>query len=503
MRSGCVLVLFILSLCLAQPPKNESKSFRGRVYDDETGIPAAAAEITLVEEVYGTRTFIGKAITNERGAFAFAGVHLGSYSLYVKKAGFLTKTVVELAPGRDIVVRLERVVTVSGRVLDGAGRVLENALIAVTSKSYAYGEVALVSAGLARTDNQGLYRVSGLPPGQYYVRASCEGYETLLYPSASGPTGAQEIDLMAGTQRREINFRLERARRFKVSGHLMDAETNSPARAAFLRAYRADPVTDTFANGFVHEGQFRIEGMEPGRYFLRFDWVGATNNVTRTVVFPFEMSGADQTDVVLTAMRRATISGHVRTGKHQIPKSITVTLLPSAAAINAHVGGNYGRSAEIREDGMFRMTGVEAGEYRLGIHSGAPPSFFVTERNLTVDGTASITGADIELDFSAGSVVGRAVDSTREIIPSAMVVLQSIDVEKRSANQYRHILRASKNGEFAITGVVPGDYFLFVWRRDPGLIGDPALFATASERASRLRVPRGGTIFRNATTLPK
>jgi hypothetical protein len=322
----------------------------------------------------------------------------------------------------------------------------------------------------------------------------------VLYPSASALANAKSFDLAAGSDLRDIGFRLNSAPQFTISGQLMDAKTKGPAGAAFVGASSADLALTTFVEGTVRDGRFQIDGLKPDRYFLKFDWVRPGNSVKRTVIFPFEMGNADQTDVVLTAMPPVTVTGHVRTGKHPMPKTIAVTLLPSAEAISAHVGGNVG-STEIRADGTFTMTGVEAGEYRLGIHSAFPPRFFVKERTLTIDGSGPITGADLVLDFSAGSVVGRALDSAGKIIPSATVVLQSTDVEKRLIGQYRHIQRASMSGEYEITGVVPGDYLLFVWKGHPGLIGDPDLFAEASEEAIRLRVPAGATVSQNAVEM--
>ena len=125
MRSSCVLALFMFSLGSAQPQKSASVSFHGIVYADE----------------------VGKTTTDERGGFAFVQLHPGRYSLYAEKAGFLTETAAEITPGADIVVRFKRAATVSGRVIDMDGGALKDVIVEVTSRSYAYGRVTLVSAG--------------------------------------------------------------------------------------------------------------------------------------------------------------------------------------------------------------------------------------------------------------------------------------------------------------------------------------------------------------------
>jgi len=85
--------------------------------------------------------------------------------------------------------------------------------------------------------------------------------------------------------------------------------------------------------------------MEPGRYLLEFDWLGRNNNVVRTAIFPFDMGNADRTNVSLTVMPRVTVSGRVRTGGHQVPKGIDVTLMPADQAVSMYTRGARGAAA--------------------------------------------------------------------------------------------------------------------------------------------------------------
>lgn len=502
MRSSWLSILFALSFGFAQVKEGKIVVFRGGVYADETSAPVAGAQISLIEDTYGIRTMIGKTTSDEFGAFGFTNLHPGLYSLEVDHIDFVTKTIGEIAPDSDIIVRLEHAAIVSGHVVDAHGRDLQSAFIEVTSKTYAYGEAALISSRLAQTDNRGLYRVSGISPGQYYVRASCAGHETILYPSASTLADATKTDLRSGSDLREIDFRLDSVPSFSLSGQLTDGQTKEPARASYVRAYSNNLTLRTFMDGTLSNGRFQIKGLTPGRYILEFRWVGPTNNLVRTVLFPFDMPNSDQTDVVLTVMPPVSVAGHVKAHKHQMPRSITATLLPADPAVAIYIG-RVGRTADLKGDGSFKIQGVEAGEYRLTIHSSVQPNFFIEERKLSVDGRHPIIHEDVEMDFSAGSVVGTTLDSDDITIPNATVVLQSTNVEKRSDDQYRLIRRANRNGEYAITGVVPGDYFLFVWKGDPGLIGDPDLFAQASAHADRVTVDRNATVHKTATELRK
>lgn len=499
----CQLVLpTLLPLSTAVPQQAPSSSIRGTVYADDTGLPAQGVQITLTDHSFGTRHWAGNTTTDENGKFKFADLQDGDYTVYVAKTGYLHQTL-RAAQNRVIVARLRRVATVSGRVVDSDGNPLDNASVEIMTKTYIYGEVSLlgVSPGFARTDSNGLYRVSDLPPGRYYIRASCDDHETLLYPTASGLDLAQPIDITVGATRQDVDFHLRSQRRFTLSGHLIDAETKRPATAAFLRAYSANLVTGTFADGTIHAGDFEVKGMSPGRYFLSFQWVGATNNVKRTVVFPFDMTASDQSGVNLTALPRVTVSGNIKTGGQPLPSNISVALIPKAPPIKARVSGANGAWANVNTDGTFEITAVEAGDCRLAVHSAMPPQFYVKEKDLIVDGRAPINGLEPELDFSAGTVAGRALDSEGKPIAEATVVLQSVDSAKRADNTHLLLLGTNEQGEYTISGVIPGEYLVFVWKGDYGLIGDPDLFAQASAHANRVKVNPRATAHSDATEL--
>jgi hypothetical protein len=178
------------------------------------------------------------------------------------------------------------------------------------------------------------------------------------------------------------------------------------------------------------------------------------------------MGHADQCDVTLTAMPRVTVAGRLKTGAQSLPRNLGLYLQPIAAAMGAFAAPSA--PANVKEDGTFEITGVEAGQYHL---RGSAARFFLEDRDVTVDGRAPVTGVELLLNVPAATVSGRAADAAGSPIPNAFVVL-------RSADLYRHVYRASSSGDYSIAGIVPGEYLLFARRGDPGLIGDPDLFTS-------------------------
>src|SRR4029077_16465380 len=60
---------------------------------------------------------------------------------------------------------------ISGRVSDESGDVMPGVMVAVMRYQYQQGDRRLVPSGQGQTDDRGIYRVWGLNPGDYYVRA--------------------------------------------------------------------------------------------------------------------------------------------------------------------------------------------------------------------------------------------------------------------------------------------------------------------------------------------
>jgi len=494
-------VAFVAFATGQAPPVPDTSVLVGHVYAGENGVPSIRATVSLQDESFGFHNRIGQIETDENGGFRFDKLAGGVYTLYIEQSGFLPEYVTHVEPGRPLTIRLRRSAIISGRVVGADGKGISKAIVEIAVLNYNYGAVSLqpVSRGFAYSDDRGNWRIPGLAPGSYYLRTSYNGYDTVLYPDAFGLDGARRIELREGSEMEGIEFRLRRAPRFSLEGQLIDSETEAPAQARFLQAHSADLIAGTSVNGTIRNGEFRLEGLKSGRYFLNFQWVGATNNVVRSAVFPVEIGNADQQGLVLRAARTR-VAGRLDAAGHILPCCLSVYLEPTAAATRAGIGGSGG-SSNVASDGSFEIAGVETGEYRVRVHAGEPAHFFVRELILRVDGRTPLTGVNPELDFSAGTVAGRALDLAGVPVSDAMVVLQSIEPEKLTNNLYRRVYRASTTGGYSITDVVPGDYLLFAWRGASGLIGDPTLFEQALARARRVTVRPGGTITENASEL--
>ena len=74
------------------------------------------------------------------------------------------------------------------------------------------------------------------------------------------------------------------------------------------------------------------------------------------------------------------------------------------------------------------------------------------------------------------------------------VVLVSADPKKRLIDRYFKTTFADTNGNYSISGVIPGSYLAVVWpESDPSQVQDPDLLTQLEKHATRVSVERGGT----------
>lgn len=299
---GIGLALLTLNSGAQTPPAQAlarpDAAVSGVVTEEATKQPIADAIVTLgiftTKEYSDLRT---RQLTDARGRFAFTELPGGTYSIAVKKSGYLDAEygrtlsaglprAIELSDGqwfRNADVTLARPSSISGTVLDERGEPVVGVFVRVLTQFLASGQTRLAAGPTALTDDRGHYRVSPLIPGRYVVMVPSVqmsssaplpstrpsgstlpdpaieldgrtrlvlghyatppppvGGQAFAYPHAfSGGTSlvsAASIEVAAGVERQGVDVRLEPVRAYRVSGTI---DGPAEARTGLIRLLAA------------------------------------------------------------------------------------------------------------------------------------------------------------------------------------------------------------------------------------------------------------------------
>lgn len=165
-------------------------------------------------------------------------------------------------PQRDITTPAGTGV-IAGRVMAAdTGRVLRHARVVASGGGRPHA---------ASTDEQGRYRITGLPAGTYRVAAAKSGFVDGAFGQRRSSSSGSAVELGDGQQ--AVNIDIKLARGGVVTGHVLDEEGEPLARAAvtvlrqqYVRGQKQ--LTPAGTDQTDDRGQYRVFGLAPGDYFV-------------------------------------------------------------------------------------------------------------------------------------------------------------------------------------------------------------------------------------------
>ena len=279
----------------SQLPSNST--IYGRAVYDDTNRPVRRARVMLVDET-GSRPEYN-ALTGSDGAFRIEHVREGSYLVFIDSPGIISPIgfvnfsamrgggppdftearkfldVVDVDGKQDsrVTARARRGAALGGKVTYADGDPAVNVSVNVMRRD-AGGHLEKILTGInitaisgLRTDDRGVFRVSGLPPGGYVVSVSeqaehgGEGGESMgsrdptmsllegfsrqqflmtFYPSATSAKEAVVIKADAGVERSDIDITIPERALHLVGGIVRGKSDKRPVKGARVTIVRRD-----------------------------------------------------------------------------------------------------------------------------------------------------------------------------------------------------------------------------------------------------------------------
>jgi hypothetical protein len=446
-----------------------------------------------------------KATTDGEGNYRINKVTAGSYivapiapSYFIPDSssfGFRGKNLIvgegENVEGIDF--SLVRGAAITGRVTDSTGRPVVEERIQVTREDQTDQRGPLTASGLGfLTDDRGIYRVFGLPPGRYKISAGQAdqffpavsrgrvAYSRTFHPDASDPSEAKVVELAEGAEATDIDITLRQtAKGFAATGIVVDGETNQPlanVRFGLRRTIesRDGPVAGTGATS-NRLGEFRLENLTPGKYAVFI--IPQQNSELRSDAVSFEVIDQDVSGLLLRTLKGASVSGTVildgNADKTVFAKLAKLRVVAYVQSENA--GASYFPHASvIGPDGSFRVGGLQSGVANFSLESHnfqSPPGFTISRLELEgvqspgleIKGGEQISGVKLVVVYGSGSVRGtlKIENGPPPTGTRFMVRITKPGGSVDNSMVYRP-QGVDARGHFVIEGVVAGSYDLIV-----------------------------------------
>jgi hypothetical protein len=312
------MLRIIPTCCLALAAIGQTGGFKqlpaqvsGHVYRAGSGEPIAKAEVALSPQDQETTRVAGPpriTRTGTDGAFAFSDLPAGSYAITASRNGFTSYgcrggavanpesddcRLLSLISGQvvqNIELRLTPAAVLAGVVYDDDQDPVAGVETDALRVSYLRGgrrQVTLVSKAVS--DDQGRFRMAGLRPDTYYIRAGGliqhprqtvglkQGpggglqYRDTYYPGTARLDEAQPMEVGAGEENSSIRISLPTERTYTVSGTIVDPGQDAAHRASEVEALKRADAEQTWGPGGVaiaRDGSFTLRRLSPGDYTL-------------------------------------------------------------------------------------------------------------------------------------------------------------------------------------------------------------------------------------------
>ena len=481
----------------------------GRVVTAAEGSPLKSARVYLNPENYRSEKQNYSATSDGDGRFLIKDVVPGRHQFFATRPGFVSQqyqsqgmgdgAVLGLKAGQkisDVLFRMTMSAVISGRVNNEDGEAMLGIQITALrmpneeeledDQQWGSRRPSAVPVGAARTDDRGQYRIFGLKPSEYYVRASdwagwdpgiamaedfwagrSEGseYAPVYFPGVTQLGQAQMVSLRAGEEA-QADFSMQRIKTVEVAGRLIgpggpvkDAGVSLDLEGDYgIMGSRYQASSD-------EKGNFRIKGVPPGSYVLMaYQRSEDEDTLKAHARQKLEVGGENIESLTIALGGGVSFEGRVTVAGEG---SVTLDRL-SVGMVPVKEENEFGGHGRVKKDGTFQISSVTDGDYAVNVW-GLEQEWYVKsvrlgaedvrEKGLQVGKGTSGGALEVVLSKASSDLEG-SVSEGRQAIAGARVRLAP--EPPTPYNRYRaNSIRTDQNGRFTFRGLAPGKYRVY------------------------------------------
>jgi protocatechuate 3,4-dioxygenase beta subunit len=516
-----------------EPPKGTAV-LKGQVLAS-TGGPVRRAQVRAMSmEGRGG----GVTSTDSEGRYEIKELAAGRYNLTAGKGGFVQGnygqrragepgTPIDLSDGQTadkVNFVLSRGSVIAGKIVDDGGEPVSGTMVAAVRYQFMAGTRRLVPGGgegsTDRTDDQGNFRLFGLPPGDYYVSASnrstmmmqgvnnteADGFAPTYFPGTPNIAEATRVTVRAGQEMTGASFALIVARMAKVRGRAMNSH-GEPVSNAMLMLMPDEPVVMpmNFNNAMAAgDGTFQFANVPPGRYNLQVRPSGMPSATSEFATLKVTVGNDDIDNLIVITSAGLTARGVVLTDDGSVPtfRASQVSIFAQPAEPGSMMMGP-GQN-RVNDDYTFELTSLSDRRLIRANVGGQTLSWYlkavmldgedVTDSGIEFTPGRSYDGLQIILSQKATDLSGLVSDDRGKPVVDATVVIFPANRDLWTySSRYMRTTRPDTNGRYSVKWLPPlEDYLIIaVQNLEQGQGGDPEFLSRAAEQAKRLSLNEG------------
>lgn len=444
-----------------------------------------------------------RAESDGSGRYRITGIAAGSYYVSLLPPEFVIAgrsgtgargKILNLADGEHVEnfdLDLKRGGVITGCVTDAAGRPLSGQRIELTK----IGEESQPQPspfnhpGVKLTDEQGVYRIAGVPDGRYLVSAGVSQAERMgtplarsvyhpktFHPGVADPARAGVVGVSEGAEVTGVDIFIAEARKtYEIKGRVVRAETGEPV--AGIEIYYSPLMGDgrgvagprSRGERSNAEGEFQFHGVLPGKYVLYTQLGGEKEYFCEPAVCEITESGMDGVEVKLR--QGGSISGAVVIEGSNDPAA-------PAKLSQVHIAGYSKTSqpiilprepAKINPDGTFRIAGLQPGRVYLMLGFNPKVGGFSIKRierngaiqpdGLEVGPGENLSNVRVVVGYGGATLRGE-LKVIGGALPSHHGIYVNLNPANESAPGTTMGAHVDARGQFTFENLLPGEYEL-------------------------------------------